>query len=61
MSGVLGQQLVVDYRPGAGGAIGTNFTVKSAPNGYTVMMVAAGFVMNPAACRALWLSISMAR
>lgn len=53
MGGVLGQQLVVDYRPGAGGAIGANFTVKSAPDGYTVMMVAAGFVMNPALTRSL--------
>ncbi len=48
MGAVLGQQLVADYRPGAGGAIGANFTVKSVPDGYTVMMVAAGFVMNPA-------------
>jgi tripartite-type tricarboxylate transporter receptor subunit TctC len=48
MGAVLGQPLVADYRPGAGGAIGAQFTVKSMPDGYTVMMVAAGFVMNPA-------------
>lgn len=48
MSGVLGQPLVADYRPGAGGAIGAHLTVKSAADGYTIMMVAAGFVMNPA-------------
>lgn len=48
MGAALGQQLVVDYRPGAGGALGAGITVKSPPDGYTVMMVAAGFVMNPA-------------
>ncbi len=53
MSGILGQQLVADYRPGAGGAIGANLTVKSPPDGYVVMMVAAGFVMNPALTKSL--------
>lgn len=48
MGGALGQPLVADYRPGAGGAIGAHFTVKSPADGYTIMMVAAGFVMNPA-------------
>ena len=53
MGRVLGQPLVADYRPGAGGAIGAHFTVKSAADGYMVMMVAAGFVMNPALTRNL--------
>jgi tripartite-type tricarboxylate transporter receptor subunit TctC len=53
MGSVLGQQLVVDYRPGAGGAIGANLTVKSVADGYAVMMVAAGFVMNPALTKSL--------
>jgi tripartite-type tricarboxylate transporter receptor subunit TctC len=53
MGAVLGQQMVADYRPGAGGAIGAGFTVKSAPDGYAVMMVAAGFVMNPALTKSL--------
>lgn len=53
MGSVLGQPMVADYRPGAGGAIGANLTVKSAPDGYAVMMVAAGFVMNPALTRSL--------
>lgn len=48
MSALMGQNLVVDYRPGAGGAIGAGITVKSPADGYTLMMVAAGFVMNPA-------------
>ena len=53
MATALGQQLVVDYRPGAGGALGAGFTVKSAADGYTIMIVAAGFVMNPALTKTL--------
>ena len=53
MGAIMGQNLVVDYRPGAGGAIGAGITVKSAADGYTIMMVAAGFVMNPALTRSL--------
>lgn len=48
MGAILGQQLVADYRPGAGGAIGAHITLKSPPDGHAIMMVAAGFVMNPA-------------
>ena len=53
MGAALGQQLVVDYRPGAGGALGAGITVKSPADGYTIMLVAAGFVMNPALTKTL--------
>ena len=53
MGVALGQTLVADYRPGAGGALGAGITVKSAADGYTFMMVAAGFVMNPALTKTL--------
>jgi tripartite-type tricarboxylate transporter receptor subunit TctC len=53
MGVLMGHSLLVDYRPGAGGAIGAGITVKSAPDGYTIMMVAAGFVMNPALTKTL--------
>lgn len=50
---LLGQQLVMDYRPGAGATVGTELLAKSAADGYTVMFVAASHVMNPAIVRKL--------
>jgi tripartite-type tricarboxylate transporter receptor subunit TctC len=37
MSENLGQQIVIDNRPGAGGNIGAEFVARSAPDGYTVL------------------------
>jgi len=34
----LGQPIVIDARPGAGGALGTEVAAKSAPDGYTLFM-----------------------
>lgn len=45
---ILGQQMVMDYRPGAGGTIGGDVVAKSAPDGYTTGLMAASFVINPA-------------
>lgn len=43
----LGQQFVVDNRPGAGGAVGTSAASRAEPDGYTVLMSATPFVVSP--------------
>lgn len=44
---VLGQQLVVENRVGAGGNIGTAAVAKSPPDGYTVLANSSAFAVNP--------------
>jgi len=42
-----GQQVVVDVRPGAGGIIGSDLAAKAPPDGYTILIVAPGYALNP--------------
>lgn len=44
----LKQQFVVENRPGAGGSIGTGLAAKSAPDGYTFLVVFDSHAVNPA-------------
>lgn len=45
---ILGQPVVIDYKPGAGGTIGADQVIKAAPDGYTLLMANTGTMMiNP--------------
>jgi tripartite-type tricarboxylate transporter receptor subunit TctC len=41
------QQVIVDNRPGAGGNVGTDLASKSAPDGYTLLLVSSSYGANP--------------
>ncbi len=43
----LGQSVVPENRPGAGGAVGTDVVARSAPDGYSIVLTDPGLVTNP--------------
>jgi tripartite-type tricarboxylate transporter receptor subunit TctC len=44
---VLGQQIIVENRPGAGSSLAYEFGVKAAPDGYTLTMITPSYAIIP--------------
>jgi tripartite-type tricarboxylate transporter receptor subunit TctC len=53
LSEVFKQPVVIDNRPGSSGIGGTEMVARAAPDGYTLMVVASSFSINPALGRKL--------
>src|SRR6185437_15007503 len=47
LSSTLGQQVYVEDLPGAGGNLGVETAKRAAPDGYTILVVSTGFIINP--------------
>src|ERR1700760_4083889 len=47
LSDSLGQQFVVENQPGAGGNTASGQVARANPDGYTIMAISTGFMVNP--------------
>jgi len=46
LGAALGQPIIIDYRPGGGGGVGTSYVAKSEPDGTTLIMAAASHIIS---------------
>lgn len=53
MGELLGQQIIIDNRGGAGSTIGTEAAARAAPDGYTLLTVSAAHTINPSMIKKL--------
>ena len=49
-----GKAIVVDYRPGAGGNIGTEFVARAPADGYTILQTTSGHAIQPHLRKLSW-------
>lgn len=49
----LGQQFVIENRPGAGTNVGTEAAIRSAPDGYTLLIAGSNAAINPGVFKSL--------
>lgn len=47
MSERMGQQFLIESRPGAGGTVGHEAAVRAAPDGYTLLLTGSGYTIMP--------------
>jgi tripartite-type tricarboxylate transporter receptor subunit TctC len=53
LSSLLGQQFVIESRPGAGGTLATGALARAEPDGYTLMMINDNHALNPSLFKTL--------
>ena len=51
LSLAMGQQFIVDNKPGAGGSIAFSAGINSPPDGYTLTLISVGYAVNPSLYR----------
>ncbi len=49
----LGRPMVIEYKPGAAGVIGTDYAAKAVPDGYTLLMISSAQLSTPATVKSL--------
>ncbi len=54
MADSMGQQIIMDNRPGAGGNIATEIVARAAPDGYNLLMTTNGHTIQPSLSKVTW-------
>lgn len=58
LSSSMGQQFIVENKPGAGGSLGTAAGVNSPPDGYTLTLIASSYTVYPSIYKLKFDSVS---